>query len=226
LAVAVGTPLIFAKPASDKNEDVARLQAATKVFNEVMATPDHAIPQEILSNAKCIAIIPGVKKAALGVGGNYGKGVAMCRNGASWGAPLFVSLGGGSWGFQIGVQSSDVIMVFGSRHQLDSLLSSKFRIGAEASAAAGPVGRHASADTDAKLNAEILTYGRAKGAFAGISISGAVVQPDSSGNAAMYGEHTTDAEVLDGHGAMVPAAARDLVAALNRAPSTAPPGKP
>ncbi|HXR96513.1 MAG TPA: lipid-binding SYLF domain-containing protein [Terriglobales bacterium] len=221
LALAVATPLLSAS--SNKDDDIARLNSAALVFRQVMGTPDKAIPAEILEHAQCIAIIPGEKKAAFGVGGNYGKGVAMCRDGGSWGAPLFITIGGGSWGLQIGAQSSDVIMVFGNRSQLDSLLSSKFRIGAEASAAAGPVGRHVSAATDVKLNSEILTYGRSKGAFAGISLSGAVVQPDTDGNAAMYGANTTPTNILTGtHGVTVPAAARSLAHELDRSTAAAP----
>ncbi|HEY7856256.1 MAG TPA: lipid-binding SYLF domain-containing protein, partial [Terriglobales bacterium] len=221
LTLALAVPSLSAS--SNKDDDIARLNSAALVFRQVMGTPDKAIPAEILEHAQCVAIIPGEKKAAFGVGGNYGKGVAMCREGANWGAPLFVTIGGGSWGLQIGAQSSDVIMVFGNRSQLDSLLSSKFRIGAEASAAAGPVGRHVSADTDVKLNSEILTYGRSKGAFAGISLSGAVVQPDTNGNAAMYGPNTTPSNILTGtHGVTVPPAARPLQRELNLNTSPAP----
>jgi lipid-binding SYLF domain-containing protein len=227
LGLALGLALVAPTllRASTKDDDIARLQAATTVFHEVMATPDKAIPQEILEGAQCIAIIPGVKKAALGIGGDYGKGIVTCRQGSKtgpWGPPLFVTIGGGSWGFQIGVQSSDVIMVFPNRNQLDSLLSSKFRIGAEAAAAAGPVGRHVAAATDARLNSEILTYGRSKGAFAGISISGAVVQPDSDGNAAMYGENISPKNILSANGARVPPSAHPLIRALALQPSTAP----
>lgn len=228
LAVATATTALWAA-SSDKQDDIARLSAAAQVFQQIMQTPDKGIPAEILEGAQCIAIVPGEKKAAFGIGGNYGKGVALCRNTAteagqpaSWGPPLFVTIGGGSWGFQIGVQSSDVILVFPNRNQLNSLLSSKFRIGAEASAAAGPVGRHVSAATDAKLNSEILTYGRSKGAFAGISISGAVVQPDTTGNQAMYGQDTgTNAQkILSGRGVAVPAAAEPLVKELRGATAT------
>lgn len=222
--VALAPPQLFA--ASSRSDDIERLNAATRVFQEVMATPDKSIPEEILNGAQCIAIIPGVKKAALGIGGNYGKGIAVCKNDAhtAWGPPAFVTIGGGSWGFQIGVQSTDVVMVFPNRSQLNSLLSSKFRIGAEAAAAAGPVGRHVSAATDAKLNSEILTYGRSKGAFAGISISGAVVQPDDSGNAAMYGENISVNNILSGNGAKIPAAAQPLVSELSRNSHTTPTG--
>src|SRR6185437_8155216 len=189
---------------------------------QVMATPDNAIPDEILSHASCIDIIPGEKKAAFGVGGNYGKGIAMCRNAANtaWNPPLFVTIGGGSWGFQLGGHSSDIIMVFGNRSQLNSLLSSKFRVGAEAAAAAGPVGRHVEAGTDVKLNSEILTYGRSKGAFAGISISGAVVQPDTTGNEAMYGKHSNVQDILSGQGVTTPPAAKPLIKQLDTHPAT------
>lgn len=218
LVAAVALPLLV-WASSDKSDDIARLNAAAKVFQEVMSSPGNAIPSEIMEGARCIAIIPGEKKGAFGIGGNYGKGVAVCRNDANtaWNPPLFITIGGGSWGLQIGVQSSDVIMVFGNRHQLDSLLSSKFRIGAEAAAAAGPVGRHVAAGTDAKLNSEILTYGRSKGAFAGISLSGAVVQPDTTGNEAMYGDAGANAmKVLNGNGATMPPAARPLVSLLRQ----------
>src|SRR6185312_10559644 len=190
----------------------------------IMATPDKAIPQEILEGAQCIAIIPGMKKGAFVFGANYGKGVATCRAGAQrgWGPPLFITIGGGSWGLQIGAQSTDVVMVFGNRSQLNSLLSSKFRVGAEAAAAAGPVGRHVSAATDVKLNSEILTYGRSKGAFAGISMSGAVVQPDTTGNQAMYGEDTNAEKILSGRGTRVPPAAQPLIKQLNQHAATAP----
>lgn len=225
LAWMASAALLYAA-SSDRQDDVARLHAATQVFQQIMNTPDKGIPAEILEGAQCIAIIPGEKKAAFGFGGNYGKGVALCRQAstvagraASWGPPLFVTIGGGSWGLQLGVQSSDVVLVFPNRNQLDSLLSSKFRIGAEAAAAAGPVGRHVSAATDAKLNSEILTYGRSKGAFAGISISGAVVQPDTTGNQAMYGQDsgTNSPKILSGQGVAVPAEAEPLIRELRKA---------
>ena len=184
---------------SGRSDDVERIRNATDVFHDIMATPDKAIPQELLESAKCIAIIPGEKKAAFVVGGNYGKGIATCRTPEGrWSSPLFIAVGGGSVGFQIGGSSTDIVMVFRNDKGLRSLLSDKFKIGADATAAAGPVGRHAAADTDAKLNAEILTYSRSKGLFAGISLDGAVVQPDHSGNHAMYGENVTRKEILNG----------------------------
>ena len=195
---------------SGRSDDIERIQNATEVFREIMATPDKAIPQELLESAKCIAIIPGEKKAAFVVGGNYGKGIATCRTADGWSSPLFVALGGGSVGFQIGGSSTDLVMVFRNEKGLRSLLSDKFKIGADATAAAGPVGRHAAADTDAKMNAEILTYSRSKGLFAGVSLDGAVVQADQSGNPAMYGGNVNRREILNGS-VRVPEAAEPLL---------------
>ncbi len=211
LTAALAAPLLAS---SDKQQDESRINHATEVFQQIMATPDKAVPQDLLASAQCIGIIPGEKKFAFGVGGSYGKGLVTCRTPHGWSAPLFISIGGGSYGFQIGGQSSDIVMVFRNRNGVSSLLSDKFKIGADATAAAGPVGRHAAANTDIKLNSEILTYSRSKGAFAGISLDGAVVQPDESGNTAMYGEKYGNSvnrkAILDGQVA-VPPAARPLV---------------
>ena len=196
--------------ASDRDDDVGRIHAATKVFQEIMNTPDKSIPLELLETAKCIAIIPGEKKLALGIGGNYGKGLATCRTAHGWSAPLFLAVGGGSVGFQIGGSSTDIVMLFMNDQALQSLMSDKFRIGADASAAAGPVGRHAAAGTDVKLNAQILTYARSKGAFAGVSLDGAVVQADQSGDQAMYGANVNRQEILNGK-VRVPASAQPLL---------------
>lgn len=204
---------------SNHQDDVGRIQAANQVFQQVMQTPDSGIPQEILEGAQCIAIVPGEKNFALGFGGTYGKGVATCRNGHSWSAPIFIQVGGGSWGLQIGGQSTDVIMVFRTRDGLDHLLNDKVRIGGDVSAAAGPVGRQASAATDASMHAEILTYSRSRGAFAGVSLNGDVVQPDKTGDKAMYGRRSWR-NILAGHAA-VPASARGLVSTLNRYSSSA-----
>jgi lipid-binding SYLF domain-containing protein len=196
-------------------EDIARIRHSAEVFHEIMETPDKAIPKDLLGSAKCIAIIPGEKKFAFLVGGTYGKGLVSCRTAHGWSAPAFLTVGGGSYGFQIGGASTDVVMVFQNRHGLDSLLSDKFRIGADATAAAGPVGRHVAAATDIKLHSEILTYARSRGAFAGVSLSGAVVQPDESGNTALYGPNARAKEIVDG-GVRVPAGARVLVHELDR----------
>ena len=196
--------------ASDREDDVKRTNKAAQVFKEIMNTPDQGIPQELLELVKCIAIIPGDVKFAFIFGGNYGRGLATCRTGHGWSAPMFVAVEGGSVGYQIGGSSTDLVMLFLNDHALQSLLSDKFKIGADASVAAGPVGRHAAADTDVKLKAEILSYSRAKGVFAGVSLDGAVVQADKSGDEAMYGEHVDRHEILSGKVA-VPESARPLL---------------
>jgi lipid-binding SYLF domain-containing protein len=168
------------------------------VFKEIMDTPDQGIPHDLLDRAKCIAIIPGDKKFAFILGGNYGRGLATCRTEHGWSAPVFIALEGGSVGYQIGGSSTDIVMLFMNTHALNSLLSDKFKLGADASVAAGPVGRNASASTDLKLNAEVLSYSRAKGVFAGVSLNGAVVQADKSGDRAMYGEAVDRQQIIHG----------------------------
>ena len=211
LVVGVALPTV----ASDRDDDMERIQAATQVFHEIMGTPDKSIPQGLLESAECVAIIPGEKKVAFGVGGNYGKGLATCRTGHGWSAPMFLAVGGGSVGFQIGGSSTDIVMLFMNDQALQSLMSNKFRIGADAAAAAGPVGRQAAAGTDVKLNAQILTYARSKGAFAGVSLDGAVVQPDESGNRALYGADVTRKDILDGKVA-APEAAQPLLKEIGK----------
>lgn len=201
--------------ASDRDDDLNRIQNATRVFREIMNTPDSGIPNEILESAKCIAIIPGDKKFAFIFGGNYGRGVATCHTGHGWSAPMFVAVDGGSVGYQIGGSSTDLVMIFMNDHALQSLLGDKFKLGADASVAAGPVGRHAAAGTDIRMNAEILSYSRAKGVFAGVSLDGAVVQADKSGDRAMYGEEVNRHEILSGKVA-VPESARPLVREISR----------
>ncbi|MGA8689496.1 MAG: lipid-binding SYLF domain-containing protein [Methyloceanibacter sp.] len=196
--------------ASDREDDVKRAHKAAQVFKEIMNTPDHGIPHDLLKKAKCIAIIPGDVKFAFIFGGNYGRGLATCRTGHGWSAPMFLAIDGGSVGYQIGGSSTDLVMLFMNDHALKSLLSDKFKLGGDASVAAGPVGRTAEAGTDVKLNAEILSYSRAKGIFAGVALDGAVVQADKSGDIAMYGENVDRHEILDGKVA-VPASARPLV---------------
>ncbi|MGD0227967.1 MAG: lipid-binding SYLF domain-containing protein [Terriglobia bacterium] len=171
--------------ASDREDDVNRTNKAAQVFQEIMNTPDQGIPSDLLKSAKCIAIIPGDVKFAFVFGGNYGRGLATCRTGHGWSAPMFVAIEGGSVGYQIGGSSTDIVMLFMNDHALQSLLSDKFKLGADASVAAGPVGRRAAAGTDLKLSAEILSYSRAKGVFAGASLDGTVVQADKSGDEAM-----------------------------------------
>jgi lipid-binding SYLF domain-containing protein len=194
--------------ASDHNDDLARTQKAAQVFKEIMDTPDQGIPHGLLEKAKCIAIIPGDKKFAFIFGGNYGRGVAVCRTSHGWSAPMFVAVDGGSVGYQIGGSSTDLIMLFMNDHALQSLLGDKFKLGADASVAAGPVGRQATADTDVRLNSEILTYSRSKGIFAGVSLTGAVVQADKSGDRAMYGSDVDRHNILNGSIAVPPSAKR------------------
>jgi SH3 domain-containing YSC84-like protein 1 len=200
--------------ASDREDDVNRTHKAAQVFKEIMNTPDQGIPQDLLESAKCIAIIPGEVKFAFIFGGNYGRGLATCRTEHGWSAALFVAIDGGSVGYQIGGSSTDLVMLFMNDHALQSLLSDKFKLGADASVAAGPVGRHASADTDLKLKAEILSYSRAKGIFAGVSLDGAMVQADKSGDEAMYGHEVNRHEILNGKVA-VPESARPLLHEIN-----------
>src|SRR5579863_3606430 len=199
--------------ASDREEDVSRTHKAAQVFKEIMNTPDQGIPQELLDSAKCIAIIPGDVKFAFIFGGSYGRGVATCRAGHGWSAPMFVAIDGGSVGYQIGGSSTDIVMLFMNDRALQSLLSDKFKLGADASVAAGPVGRDAAASTDLKLNAEILSYSRTKGVFAGVSLDGAVVQADKSGDKSMYGHEVNRHEILNGQ-ETVPSSARPLLQEL------------
>ncbi len=201
--------------ASDRDDDVNRTQKAAQVFKEIMNTPDQGIPSDLLESAKCIAIIPGDKKFAFVFGGSYGRGLATCRTEHGWSAPMFVAIDSGSVGYQIGGSSTDIVMLFMNDHALQSLMSDKFKLGADASVAAGPVGRSAAAGTDLKLNAEILSYSRSKGIFAGVSLDGAVMQADKSGDKAMYGDDVNRHEILDGKVA-VPASARALVEEFGR----------
>ena len=196
--------------ASDREDDVSRTQKAAQVLQEIMNTPDQGIPSDLLGSAKCIAIIPGDKKFAFVFGGSYGRGLATCRTEHGWSAPMFIAVDGGSVGYQIGGSSTDLVMLFMNDHALQSLLSDKFKLGADASVAAGPVGRNAAAGTDLKLKAEILSYSRSKGVFAGVSLDGAVMQADKSGDKAMYGDDVNRHEILDGKVA-VPESARTLL---------------
>jgi lipid-binding SYLF domain-containing protein len=207
--------------AADRDEDAARTENAARVFKEIMDTPDKGIPHDLLASAKCIAIIPGDKKFAFIFGGSYGRGVATCRTPNGWSAPLFVAIDGGSIGYQIGSSSTDLVMLFMNDHALQSLLGDKFRLGADASVAAGPVGRNAAAATDLKLNAEILSYSRSKGIFAGVSLDGAVVQTDKSGDQASYGANVDKHRILDGQ-IPAPASAKYLIDELQEYKGTAP----
>jgi lipid-binding SYLF domain-containing protein len=187
--------------ASDKAPKEAatdRLDNAATVLHEVMGTPDKGIPQEVMEHAKCVAVVPHMIKGGFVFGAEGGRGVATCRTANGWSAPSFFTVAGGSWGLQIGVEGIDLVMIFQNDKGMEHLLNSKFQVGGDASAAAGPVGRHASADTDWKMNAEILTYSRAKGAFAGLTLNGAAVKEDKDSMTAIYGPDVTQREVLTG----------------------------
>jgi lipid-binding SYLF domain-containing protein len=192
------TGMISAANAQDKGKMDERLDKSATVIQEVMAAPDHAIPDSILSKAKCVLVIPGEKKAAFVVGGQYGQGVATCRTGHGWSAPVFVKLGGASFGFQIGGQATDLVLLGMNDKSVQDMLHSKVKLGADASAAAGPVGRDAQASTDVLLNAEFLTYSRAKGLFAGLDLSGDVLEANNDELHAEYGGDVRDDAVLHG----------------------------
>ncbi len=197
---------------SPKENATDRLDNAAKVLHEVMAAPDKGIPDEVLDHAKCVAVVPHMVKGGFVFGAEGGKGVATCRTANGWSAPAFFTIEGGSWGLQIGVEGIDLVMIFQNDKGMEHLLNSKFKVGADASAAAGPVGRHASADTDWKMNAEILTYSRAKGAFAGLTLSGAVIKADEDSMKAVYGPDTTERALLTGKVPPPPAAHAFLAA--------------
>jgi lipid-binding SYLF domain-containing protein len=193
-----------------------RLADATSILHEVMATPDNSIPQDLLEKAHCIVIVPGMKQAAFVVGGKYGRGFAVCRQGRSgWGAPAAVRVEGGSVGFQIGASSTDVVMLVMNERGMRRLLQDKFTLGAEASAAAGPVGRSTTAQTDLQLTADILSWSRARGLFAGIALQGATLRNDVDENQELYGRRLHSRDILMTK-LRPPASARALDAALNR----------
>ena len=198
-----------------------RLRESTDVVNEMMGMPDKGVPQGILDKAQCIVVIPGLKKGAIIVGGQFGRGFASCRKaGGAWGSPAAMRIEGGSVGLQLGGQSTDVILVVMNQRGMDRLLSDKFTIGADAAVAAGPVGRNAKAETDAMLHAEMLSYSRSRGAFAGLSLEGATLRPDHEENKKLYGRAITNREILE-NGVATPEGAKILTHALNRSSQAA-----
>ncbi|HWX94880.1 MAG TPA: lipid-binding SYLF domain-containing protein [Terriglobales bacterium] len=183
---------------SAREDSVARLQSSVDVIQAIMATPDKGIPEEVLNGAKCILVVPNLIKGGFILGAKHGRGVASCRTSDGWSAPAFVSVGGGSAGLQIGVEGVDLVMLVMNDQGFQHLLSNKFELTGEASGAAGPVGRHASAGTDWKMNTEVLTYSRSKGAFAGLTLEGAVVQQDDDSTRAIYGKNVEFRNILSG----------------------------
>lgn len=198
------TSVSWAADDSDKDKDKdesqisKRIDSSAAVLNEIMATPDKAIPDKVMSDAKCIAVIPSMVKIAVGFGGNHGKGVATCRTENGWSAPAPLTITGGSWGLQLGGQAVDLVMVVTNEQGMQHLLSSKFKLGADASAAAGPVGRDAAADTDWKMRAEVLTYSRARGVFAGIDLNGSAITQDEDSTRLLYGKMVPFSAILAG----------------------------
>lgn len=182
----------------DQSEIGKRIDASARVLDEIMKVPDKAIPDKVMKSAKCIAVIPSMVKIAVGIGGNHGKGVATCRTENGWSAPAPITITGGSWGLQLGGQAIDLVMIVTNQSGMDHLLSSKFKLGADASAAAGPVGRDAGADTDLKMKAEVLTYSRARGLFAGIDLNGAAITQDKDETRLLYGRFESFEDILNG----------------------------
>src|SRR6266481_5602184 len=222
LLVVVGTLVLLAgsavySAASAREDAVKRLQASAEVLQQIMDTPDKGIPEEVLNSAKCVVVVPHLMKGGFVVGAKHGRGVASCRTAdKGWSAPAFVSVGGGSFGFQIGIEGVDLVMLVMNDQGLEHLLSSKFQVSGEGSAAAGPVGRHASAGTDWKMNTELLTYSRSKGAFAGLTLEGAVIEQDADSTIAIYGKDIAFRKVLTGD-VTPPAAAAPFMSAVKMA---------
>lgn len=184
--------------ADDREDEVQRVKASAVVLNEIMAAPDKGIPQEIMDNAVCVGVVPSLVKGGFVFGAEYGKGVASCRTSTGWSAPAPFMVAGGSWGLQIGAEAVDLVMLIMNNDGMEKLLSSKFKLGADASVAAGPVGRHAEGETDWKMKAQVLTYSRARGVFAGVTVNGAVIQQDADSTRAFYGRTTSFRDILQG----------------------------
>ncbi len=215
LTAAFSAP-IFSNSPIVANDTEKRLEDAARVMREIMGSPDKGIPSDLLDKAACVVIVPGVKKGAFIVGAKYGRGFIVCRkSGRGWSAPAGVKVEGGSVGFQIGGSETDVVMLVMNEGAIDKLLSSKFTIGADASATAGPVGRTASAATDIQMHAQLLTYSRARGLFAGVSLEGATLRPDDDANKDLYGKEMSNKDIVQGNLA-VPHAAAGLIAELNK----------
>ena len=219
LAMLALGPLLFAKNSSDAKAEQDRLQNSGKVMQEILNVPDD-IPQDLIDKARCVVVMPSVLKAAFVVGGSYGRGTMVCRTGKDftgpWGAPAMYALEGGSVGLQIGGEATDFVFLVMNDRGADSLLHSKVKLGADASIAAGPKGRSAAADTDAYMRAEILSYSRARGVFAGVSLEGSTLRPDEDANRKLYGNSTNAAKIISESDVNAPSAAHDLIAALQK----------
>ena len=205
---------------TNREATVDRMDHAGRVLHEIMAAPDKGIPEEVLEHAKCVAVVPHLLKGGFVIGAENGRGVATCRTADGWSAPAFFAITGGSWGLQIGVEGVDLVLIIQNDKGMQQLIGSGFELGADASAAAGPVGRHASADTNWKLETEVLTYSRAKGAFAGVTLNGASIRRDDDSTEAIYGHDVPTRRILQGDEA-VPASAQSFLDAVRDAKAQA-----
>src|SRR5689334_11602467 len=219
--IALLTSVAVAGTEGDRAKLEDRLDASATIINEIMAAPDSGIPQEILDSAKCVAVIPSMIKAGLGFGGQYGQGVVTCRTQAGWSAPAFYRLGGGSFGLQIGGQAVDLVMLFMNDRGMQSLLTHKVKLGIDAAAAAGPVGRHAAAETDVALRSEVLTYSRTRGLFAGISLNGSWVEQNDRDTRDFYGRYIPFQTILKGF-IPAPATTQNFISTITRYSMPAP----
>jgi SH3 domain-containing YSC84-like protein 1 len=210
---------LLAQPVFSKSKEQSRLEESGEVLKEILNIPDD-IPQGLLDRAECVIVIPSVKKAAFIFGGSYGRGAMSCRSGAHWtgpwGAPTMMALEGGSFGLQLGGQATDFVILVMNPRGANSLLSSKVKLGADASAAAGPKGREAQANTDVYMRAEMLTYSRAQGLFAGVSLEGSTLRPDNGANKEVYGREVDAKDIVRGGGARAPASAKLMLDILNK----------
>ena len=197
-------------------KEVKRIDEAAAVLNELRNTPDKDIPQALWSNAKCVIVVPGLKRAAFVVGGEYGKGLVSCRTGTGWSAPVFIEMAKGSWGLQLGAEAIDLVMLVMNERGMDKLLGNKVTLGTEATVAAGPVGRNASAATDGALHAEILAYSRSRGLFAGVNLNGGMLRPDDDDTKDLYGKAVNSREILRDARAEPPREAVPFLNALRR----------
>jgi lipid-binding SYLF domain-containing protein len=205
---------------TNREATVDRMDHAGRVLHEIMAAPDKGIPEEVLEHAKCVAVVPHLLKGGFVIGAENGRGVATCRTADGWSAPAFFTITGGSWGLQIGVEGVDLVLIIQNDKGMQQLIGSGFELGADASAAAGPVGRHASADTNWKLETEVLTYSRAKGLFAGVTLNGASIRRDDDSTEAIYGRDIPTRRILQGDEA-VPASAQSFLDAVRDAKAQA-----
>lgn len=218
--IATGLLIAVAIPAAAQKKEEERVENAGKVVQEILNAPD-GIPQSVLDKADCVVVLPSVVKFAIGIGGSYGRGVMTCRSGkdfkGKWGAPTMMALEGGSVGLQLGGEATDFVLLLMNSRSASAILSSKVKLGGDASAAAGPVGRTAAADTDVTMQAEILTYSRARGVFAGVSLAGSTLRPDNDANKHLYGKEVAAREVVMNSAVPAPPSAQTLIATLAKA---------